>query len=185
MRAVFSRFFPACLLLTISCKSYLNFSQTLPSFDAPPEHAVCVVLSVEGNHDEFVPIYLDGELAAGTFDTSVTSFEVPPGEHYLMAVLDNEATVLFDFKPGKTYYLKMGTLEVPMFDGVRLEPISEAEAQDILDSLGTSTGYTQLKPEVTISTFDSEDYEEEKEEYQEWVRENPEDSREHLEYPGY
>ena len=177
----------AALMLAsvLSCQQYVTYFDTLPDFKAPPDKALCFVLSVEGNFNELVPLYIDGVLSGATFDTSVTVIEVPQGEHFFTAVLDNQATVRLNFVAGKCYYLKMGTLEVPMFDGVKMGLISEAQAQDIVHSLGKSIKHVKLNSGVTLDDFNAKEYREEVNEYLEWAKENPKDAKMQSEYPGY
>jgi hypothetical protein len=173
------------IIAALSCEQYVTYFSVLPDFKAPAEKALCVVLSVEGNFNELVPLYVDGVLSGATFDTSITVVEVEPGERYFTAALDNQATVRLKFVAGRSYYLKMGTLEVPMFDGVKMELISEDQAHDIVQTFKKSLKHVRLNPGVTRNDFDADDYREEVTEYLEWADENPQEAALQRDYRGY
>jgi hypothetical protein len=177
--------FAFIFLIISSCQQYVTSFDVLPDFKASNDKALCIVLSVEGNFDELVPLYIDGVLSGATFDTSLTAIEVSPGERFLTAALDNQATIRLNFIAGKSYFVKLGTLEVPMFDGVKMTLISDKEANNIINSIGKSIKSVKLNSDVTLNDFDSEDYKEEVDEYWEWAKENPKDAKIQSDYLGY
>ena len=172
-------------LLILSCTSSVVIRDGFPLLNANDNTATCIILNVEGNFNEFVPIYIDRKCVAGVQDTSIATFEVEPGEHYLIAALDNQSVKKINFKAGKLYFVKMGTLEVPMFDGVRIELISKEDGLARIDSLKRRLKYVSLNPEVKFEDYDEKDYKEEMEEYKNWEKENKEDAIKLLEYEGY
>jgi hypothetical protein len=152
---------------------------------SPDLKALCVIINIDGNFEDFIPIYLDGKIIACVKDSSITAFEVEPGLHYVMSQLDNEATKYLSFLPGKTYFIRMGAIDVPMFDGVKFTLIDRASANAIIKEFGAILKHTGLDPTEKYKDMDKKDYKEEIEEYKEWSAENVKDAEDELNYPGY
>lgn len=170
------------LAMLTACTPRIIIKNGKPALTPFYDKAQCVIFNMNGNSDEFIPIYLDTKLVGGVEDSCMTAFYVDTGVHYLIATQDNESTLKLNFKARKKYFFRMGAIEVPMFDGVKMVLISDLEAMEHMNS---GLVYKALNPERALPDFDEDDFRDEVEEYKEWADENPLDAKLEREYEGY
>lgn len=176
-------------LTSVSCKttevSILTETREIPAFKAPATKALCVVVRpVRGFGD--ASIYLDGKLVSGTRGNSVTSFEVTPGSHLVLARIERMGKVKFNFKAGKVYYLLQAAYFIP-YAGVlnTLSPLSGEAAASTFEREKGKLTYTSRDPAKPVEDLSAGEFEDEQKDYSKWAKENPEKARNEAEYPGY
>lgn len=173
------------MLACVSCSPLLLYSVDIPEFVAPPDSALCVFYSADGNSDEDVRIYMDRAPVAGLNQRTVTTTTVPPGKHFIYIVHGSDFMYEIDFKPGKAYFFSVGTIETPVFDGVVTNLVPPQEARTVMHDYGGRLQFTRLNPEHDEPYIDEDDWEDELEDYQDWRERNPDDASRMDNYPGY
>jgi hypothetical protein len=90
----------------------LLYSISIPEVKAHPATALVVVVrpmpraTTAYNAEKLSTIFVDGVFGAVTANNTVVQFPVDTGVHYIMARIDNVATVRLNFLPGRVYYLE-------------------------------------------------------------------------------
>ena len=94
-----------------SCSPVILYSTSIPDVKPVVGKALVVVVrptprsDAAYNAEKLSVFFVDGVFGAVNGNNSAISFPVDTGVHYLMARIDNVATVRFNFYPGKVYYL--------------------------------------------------------------------------------
>jgi len=195
---------PACLLLA-SCESTLLYQKEIPEFKPPSDKALMVIIrseSMDGvtipqdqkarytndNSDESL-IYVDGKYVSGNRSDCITSFPVPAGKHLIMAKIAGTSKIMFDFKPGKSYFVYQATFQYPtpfaMVVTSGMYPMHIDSAMAKIRREEANWEYVYPNQKNLEKDLDEDDYQSELKEYQQWMAERPSDFKGELEYPGY
>ncbi len=173
----------------LGCEPFLLYEEQVPEFKAPADKALCVVYRPSGMYNQVAKIYCDKKFITGTTGNTLTSFEVDPGEHLILAKIDIMAKVKFNFEAGKIYYIAQVAFPIPI--GITtlvsntLSPRTCADAAEKLESEKGKLRYTKFNPNFgEVEDLDDDDYEEEMEDYKEWQEKEPEDAKKEAEYQG-
>jgi hypothetical protein len=184
-------------LLSVFCTPYLLYEETIPKFVAPADKALIVIYRGEnpfGVDDDDAEgwFYVDGKFAAGNDQETIISFNIDPGKHFILGHIDGYCKIRGDFKAGKVYYLQHKVF--PIMSSV-WSPVNHAghtltfrtpeEKEKDFKAPEDDFKYARFNPEHEIEEMDDGDYEEEMESYQEWLKENADEAKKDLEYPGY
>ena len=186
----------AGISIALGCTPDFLYEVPLPEFMAPPDKALVVVyrlqdaFGVQGDDDSYGKFYIDDKFMAANTGETVISFTVEPGRHFLFAKADATGTSRLDFKPGKVYYMQhiVFPIKVP-YATVHGSTIKLKSPQEYLADLKDDDAemkYARMNPEGEhYEDMEDDDYREEMKGYEEWLRENPQDAKKALEYPGY
>ncbi len=181
----------AALSLT-GCTPVLLHHAMIPSFEPPPDQALCVVIRpVAVSGAVFIPVYLDRQYVGGTEGNTILSFTVPPGEHMIIADATNSSKVRFHFKPGKIYYVAhtVVTIDAPFvtINTSTFTPKTGADAAGIIANERGKSSWVQPNPAVRHDDLSAEKFAELLADYEGWARkpENAASARTERDYPGY
>jgi hypothetical protein len=125
--------------------------------------------------------YLDGKIIGETMGNSYFVTQVPAGPHYVVAVTENTGVAHFDFKPGKTYFLRQGIIM-----GVwraRTSGYYPVPRQEAIDAIKKCT-YYEYDPKSGGQDMEAELYKTAISEYEAGIKESPESYKELLNYDG-
>ncbi len=101
----------SALFLASCSPAVLLYSTSIPEIKPQSGKALVVVVrpmsktEAAYNADKLSTIFVDGVFGGVTASNTVTQFPVDSGSHYLMARIDNIATIRIHFLPGKVYYV--------------------------------------------------------------------------------
>jgi len=193
----------AALMLS-SCAPMIRYSTPVPVLKAPQDKALVVVLrplpktGASYNADKIGTVYIDGAFGCVNTDNTVVQMAADTGEHYVLAAIDNIATVKFNFKPGKVYYLlqkitaRRVTAPTPGSGApsggltrvqTTLQPISQDEYRAMSGSADIRFAqYTPSKPQKNLDPSLKKAY---IGAYEFWAKTKPELARAFFDYPGY
>jgi hypothetical protein len=173
------------LIVLVGCTPKYLAQDFIQKIVSKPDVATCVILNVEGNSNEFVPVYCDRKPVAGLKETSIAMFDVQPGPHYVIAESDNCSVFKIDFLPNKVYFFKMGTVETPVYDGVKLTLIKKEIAEQFMEIKKPEMKFLTLNPQKKSDDFDQDDFDKQVSDNTEWEKDNPKDAEDILNYKGY
>jgi hypothetical protein len=169
----------------------------IPVFTAVPDAATLVIIRDDGKgpktSDE-VCLYLDKTYQTKSFERSVTSFTVKPGETRLLGLYDNDedaaSVIVKNFEAGKIYYVWVNVYSkfsmsssLGMTGTVELVFQSKEDATKMITEREDPLKYAKTKE--TEDTLDDDDYKEILEDYQDYVKENAAKIKAAAEYAGY
>jgi hypothetical protein len=101
----------AAALVVASCSPVILYSTSIPDVRPVAGKALVVVVcpapknEAAYNAEKMSDIFVDGAFAAVTANNTVAQFTAESGLHYVMARIDNVATIRLNLLPGKVYYL--------------------------------------------------------------------------------
>jgi len=156
-----------------------------PDYRPPAEKALCVVVRDFGG--PFTAFYLDTEYVGGTESHTVLSFPVSPGEHFIYSDSRfNRSLVKFNFRAGKTYYLRQAIPFSPVFISV-ISPLTGSEAATLLQKEKDNVEWVKPNPAKLLSNLDADRMDDFRKDYEEWgaKAENADSYKIEKEYPGY
>lgn len=125
--------------------------------------------------------YLDGKLIGETMGQTYFVTPVTPGPHYVVVATENSAAAHFDFKPGKTYFLREGVImgnwraRTSGFYPMTPEEAGKAMKDCSYLEYDFKTGGENMDPKLYQQAID---------EYQNELKENPEAFKDILKYDG-
>jgi hypothetical protein len=173
----------ASLLVLGGCAtSHMLKPEQPPELVAKPDAATVVII-----RDTFfggaivIWNYLDGKMIGETMGNSYFITTVPAGPHYLVAATENTGVAHFDFKPGKTYYLRQG-IAMGMWRA-RTSGYHPIPAQEAAASMKKCT-YYEYDPKAGGEDMDPQLYQTAITEYEAGIKENPEGYKDLLSYDG-
>lgn len=187
-----------------SCAPMIRYSTAVPAIKAPQNKALVVIVrplpktGASYNADKIGTVYIDGIFSCVNTDNTIIQMPVDTGEHYIMAVIDNIATVKFTFKAGKVYYLvqKISSRRVtaptpgtgaPSGGLTRVQTTLEPVSQDEFKAMAGSTDlrlaqFAQSKP---LKNMDPPLKKAHIMAYEFWAKAKPDLARAYFDYPGY
>jgi hypothetical protein len=101
----------AAALVVASCSPVILYSASIPEVKPVAGKSLVVVVcpapknEAAYNAEKLSDIFVDGVFGAVTANNTVAQFTADSGLHYVMARIDNVATIRLNFVPGKVYYL--------------------------------------------------------------------------------
>jgi hypothetical protein len=184
----------ASLVFLVGCVSKLIYNKTLPEIKAPADKALCVVIrpmAMMGS--TFIPIYCDQKYVGGTEGNTMLTFEVEPGEHYVIADATNKSKVKFNFVAGKCYFIQHTVVTISPTSYITINTstfvtLTGEEAMKKIESEKGSITWVQKNPEDKDSEdMKAKDLEDVKKDYEKWAAEpkNAADAKKDSENPGY
>lgn len=183
--------FASCIagVLLTACEPFLIYEDQVPEFKAPADKALCVIYRASGLYGNLAKIYCDKKFITGTSGNTLTSFEVDPGEHYIFSKIDIMAKVKFNFQAGKVYYIAQAAFPIPIaittLISNTLSPRTCAEAAEKLDSEKGKLKYTKYNSNYgEVEDLSDKDFQDEIEDYKEWMEKEPEKAKLEAEYSG-
>jgi hypothetical protein len=187
-----------------SCAPMIRYSATLPAIKAPQDKSLVVIVrplpktGASYNADKIGIIYIDGIFGCVNTDNAITQVPVDTGEHYIMAVIDNVATLKFSFKAGKIYYLvqKISSRRVtaptpgtgaPSGGLTRVQTTLEPITQDEFKAMGGSADirFAQFSASKPLKNMDPQLKKAHISAYEFWAKAKPDLARVNFDYPGY
>lgn len=207
MKKLFKLILILSVVLTINCAEYFIYKSTLPEFKGKSDKALIVYMrtlnmpefntythttanggtytsvSIDNEGEECF-VYLNGKYMGGTRNRCLTVFNVEPGEYLITSNADFTNNLKLDVKNGLIYYIEeipiqMGPLGVKPF----IQPISKEEAMEKIAK--GQYRYSTPNPENLKDDLDADEYQEELEDWDEWIKDNPEEAKKFAEYKGY
>ncbi len=186
----------AICMFIVACEPTLLYKLELPELKAPEGKALCVVyrpMAFTGN--DFVPVFLDGKYVGGTEGNVMLTFEVDPGEHYVIGDGTNKSKCKFNFQAGKLYFIRhtvvtistsVGPVPVTIVTST-FKPKTGGEAMATIDEEKGKIRWAQPNPAKPQENLSDDDFADIKEDYEEWATEekNEEDYSVERDYPGY
>ena len=187
----------ASLVFMAGCVSKLLYNKTLPEIKAPADKALCVIIRPTAfMGSDFVPIYCDQKYVGATEGNTMLTFDVEPGEHYIIGNATNKSKAKFNFVAGKIYFIfhtvvtvrqSIGPATVTIVTSTFASSDGESAMKKIESEKGKIT-WVQKNPEDKDSKdLDAKDFEDVKKDYATWAGEakNAEEAKKEAEYPGY
>lgn len=187
-----------------SCAPMIRYSTTIPAIKAPQDKSLVVIVrplpktSASYNADKMGTVYIDGVFGCVNTDNTITQMPVDTGWHYIMASIDNIATVKLSFKPGKVYYFaqKVSSRRVtaptpgtgaPSGGLTRVQTTLEPVTPDQFSEMGKSADirYAQFAPSKPLKNLEPQARKAHIAAYEFWVKAKPDLARAHVDYPGY
>jgi hypothetical protein len=188
--------FKAVLILAMSRalmagEDAVVWENQIPSFRAPAGKALCVVVRPTGwdarmqgkldKNADIAELWLDKRIVGATKPNSITSFEVPPGEHLVCTYVDVRKRVRLNFQAGKIYYLFQTV--TPSFNTFTLMTCEEAK-EKIQQERG-KIRYERLNPAFTrLKDIRDDIFQKELNRWKKWAIENPKKAKAEKEYSG-
>jgi hypothetical protein len=138
-------------------------------------------------------VYVEKKYTTETYKSTVVSFPVDPGEHYILSKVPGfgmhpMSTMKFNFQAGKVYYIqqKVHVSKTPVGEvqACITEPISIDEATKLLTEK-KDLQYGEFNTAKPGKDLEDKDYNKQLEDYAKWVKDKPEDAKKESEYPGY
>jgi len=127
------------------------------------------------------PSYIDGKYIGQTKGKSYFITKVDPGEHWLIGEGENRAVAKITFESGKVYYLEQLVIMGAMKARTGWHPRDPEYFREQLPELS----YLVAAPDEKGEDMEPEDLQEDKENFEEEIREDPEQHKNTLEYVGY
>jgi hypothetical protein len=164
----------------------------IPSFRAPAGKALCVVIRPTGwnalmqgkldQNADIAELWLDKRIVGATKPNSITSFEVPPGEHLVFTYVDVvRKRVQLNVQAGRIYYIFQTV--TPRFNTFTLMSCEEAK-QKIEEEKG-KIRYETWNPGFTrLRDMRDDIYQKELTRWKKWAAENPKKAKAEKEYAG-
>jgi hypothetical protein len=173
-------------LLFVACEPFLLYEDQMPTFKAPSDKALCVVIRPSGMYGNFAQLWLDKKTVGGTEGNTITSFEVEPGEHLVITRISIKTKVKLNFEAGKVYYLMQAAFPIPMIGvSTSLTPMPCAEAVAKLEEEKGKLKFTKLNPNNTdLDDLEDKDVKEEMEDWKKWADDNQDKAKVEREYSG-
>jgi hypothetical protein len=196
----------AAVVVIGSCAPMVLLSANVPQFKSEGNKALAVIVrtipksEAAYNSDKMSIIYVDGVFGSVNSNNSVTQVAVDAGTHYLMARIDNTATVKLKFNAGRVYYFvqKVSSLRVtaptpgsgaPAGGLTRvqttLDCVSPEEFSSVLKSAGNDMRFAKYAPAKPLNNMEPMAKKAHIAAYEFRAAANPELARRHLAYPGY
>lgn len=195
----------AAALLAASCSPPILYSAaSIPEVKPVAGKALVVVVcpmpkaEAAYNAEKLSTIFVDGAFGAVTADNTVAQFTVESGSHYVMARIDNVATIRLNFLPGKVYYLvqKNSSVRVtaptpgagaPSGGLTRVQTSIAVAGPDEFAAVMKTPGirfvkYAQSKPPANLDPMAKKAH---IAAYEFWAKAKPELAKVLDEYPGY
>ena len=125
--------------------------------------------------------YLDGKLIGETKGQTYFVTPVTPGLHYVVVAVENKGIAHFNFKPGKTYFLREGVImgnwraRTSGFYPMTPEEAAKAMKDCTYLEYDSQTGQEDMDPKLYQQAID---------EYHKEVKENPAGFKDILKYDG-
>ncbi len=145
-------------------------------------------------NDIITSVYLDAKYVSETYFSTVVSFPVEPGEHYIFArskgfgMAKPMGKVKFNFQAGKVYYLNLKVAVAPTPVGevqsCLLDPIAIDEATKLLTEK-KDLRYGEFDTSKKRDDLDQKEFASLERDYSKWVNDKPNDAKKESEYPGY
>jgi hypothetical protein len=138
-------------------------------------------------------VFLEKKYTSETYKSTVVSFPVDPGEHYILAKIPGfgmhpMSTMKFNFQSGKVYYIqesvKVSKTPIGEVQACITEPISIDEANKLLTEK-KDLKYGEFDKTKPGKDLEDKDYNKQLEDYAKWVKDKPEDAKKESDYPGY
>jgi hypothetical protein len=194
----------AAAVVFSSCAPMIKYSTAIPEVKAPQDKALVVIVrplpktGASYHADKMSTVYFDGVFGCVNTDNTITQIPVDTGLHYIMASIDNIATVKLSFKPGKVYYFaqKVTSRRVtaptpgtgaPSGGLTRVQTTLEPVTPDQFKEMGKSADirYAQFSPSKPLKNLEPQARKAHIAAYEFWVKAKPELARAHFDYPGY
>jgi hypothetical protein len=128
-------------------------------------------------------LFLDGQLIGRTKGKSFDMVFVPPGQHYVMAQLENTAVARLRFEPGRIYFLEQSILPGVLKGRTMLHPLSLEEGTAKIHD--PECDYRVLDPYAHFGDLSQRDYDHLKGLFETEVMTNPGRHQDTLEYRGF
>lgn len=125
--------------------------------------------------------YIDEKLIGETMGQTYFITPVTPGPHYVVVATENSAVAHFDFKPGKTYFLREGVImgnqraRTSGFYPMTPEEAGKAMKDCTYLEYDFQTGEENMDPQLYQQAID---------EYTKEIKDNPEGFKDILDYEG-
>jgi hypothetical protein len=194
----------AAAVMFSSCAPMIRYSTAIPAMKAPQDKALVVIVrplpktGASYNADKMGMVYIDGVFSCVNTDNTITQAPVDTGEHYVMAVIDNVATIKFNFKAGKIYYLAQKILSrrvtaptpgtgAPSGGLTRVQTTLEPVTQEEFKALeGTAEmRFAQFSASKPLKNMDPPLKKAHIMAYEFWAKAKPDLARVYFDYPGY
>jgi hypothetical protein len=194
----------AAAVVFSSCAPMIRYSAAIPAIKAPESKALVVIVrplpktGASYNADKIGTVYVDGVFGCVNTDNTIAQVPVDTGEHYIMAVIDNIATVRFSFKAGKVYYLvqkitsRRATAPTPGTNApsgglTRVQTTLEPVTQDEFKALQGSADFrfAQFAQSKPLKNMDPPQKKAHIMAYEFWAKAKPDLARVYFDYPGY
>jgi|WetSurMetagenome_2_1015567.scaffolds.fasta_scaffold00822_15 hypothetical protein len=191
-------------LAAASCAPLVLYSTSVPEVKPVADKSLVVVVcpapkaKAAYNAEKLSDFFLDGAFCGVTANNTVTQFTVPTGTHYLMARIDNVATVRLNFQPGKVYYLVQVNSSVrvtaptpgsgaPSGGLTRVQTTLSVAGPDEISELTKAEGLRFIKPgqEKPLASLDPMAKKSHIAAYEFWAKAKPELVKVFDDYPGY
>ncbi len=194
----------AALLLASCSPALLSYSPNIPQAKPAAGKALVMVVrtmpsaSAAYNAEKLSTVFVDGAFCGVSANGTVIQFPVDSGPHYVMARIDNVATVRFNFLAGKTYYIEQKNSSVrvtaptpgtgaPSGGLTRVQTTLAAIGPDEYAAILKTPGikYAQYALPKPLKNMDSMAKKAHVAAYEFWAKAKPELARMQDDYPGY
>jgi hypothetical protein len=194
----------AAALVVASCSPVILYSANIPEVKPVAGKSLVAVVcpaptsQAAYNAEKLSDLFVDGASAAVTVNNTVTQFTVESGLHYVMARIDNVATIRLNLLPGKVYYLvqKNSSVRVtaptpgagaPSGGLTRVQTAISVVGPDEFAAATKTPGirfvkYAQSKPRASLDPMAKKAH---IAAYEFWAKARPELARVLDDYPGY
>ncbi len=170
------------LLLSGCATTHMAKPDKVPDSIFQPDNATLVIIREQwlGTGIVFWN-YLDGKLIGETMGQTYFLTPVIPGPHYVVVATENSAVAHFDFKPGKTYFLREGVIMGNWRARTSgFYPMTPEEAGNAMKDCT----YLEYDPATGEQDMDPKLYQQAIDEYLQEVKDNPEGFKDILKYDG-
>jgi hypothetical protein len=172
----------------------LLYNKTVPEIKAPADKAMCVIVrptALMGS--TYIPIYCDQKYVGGTEGNTMLTFDVEPGEHYIIADATNKSKIRYNFVAGKIYFIQhtVVTIQPTSYITINTSTFVMMNGEEAMKKIESEKGkitWVQKNPEDKDSEdMKAKELEDIKKDYAKWAGEskNADEAKREAEYPGY
>ncbi|MBN1578661.1 MAG: hypothetical protein JW913_19005 [Chitinispirillaceae bacterium] len=195
MRGYMGGMFALASLFIFSCEPWMLYEEKIPEFKAPADKALIVIYRGENpygvENDATASFYVDGKFVSGNDQETIISFPIDPGKHFIMGYIDGYCKTRCDFQAGKVFYLQHKVFPIlGGWGGIHVAGHSltfrtpDEKAADFKNP-DDEFKYARFNPKQETEDMEEDDYKEEIESYEEWLKDHQAEAKKDLEYPGY
>jgi hypothetical protein len=189
-----------------SCAPMITLSANIPQFKPEGNKALAVIIrtipktAAAYNAEKLSFIYVDGIFGSVNSNNTVTQVAVDTGSHYVMARIDNTATVKMNFVAGRVYYfvqkVASGRVTAPTPGAAApsggltrvqttLDCLSPAEFSAVVKAGGDDVRFARYAPAKPLNNMEPMAKKAHISAYEFWAAAKPELAKRYQDYPGY
>jgi len=177
-------------MLFLGCEPLLIYEENIPDWKAPADKALLVVCRPSKLYSGKPGLlYHKGKYLGALQGGDVTSFEMEPGEHLIVAKADSKGLIKFNYRAGKVYYVVMAIYPIPnpltTIIAVSLSPQPGDEAAAFYEEKKGKLKFARPNPNREMEDMEEDDWNDEVKDYGKWAADHPEDAAKESNYPGY